>query len=168
MKSDINPEDEHALRALDADRLKKLREQRGVVQKELLERESKLRQIDDQIKAFQTILGDYDDAEPKLEQTTIETLPKSITTAPLEVAYQVLKERSPADMHYRDLAEEVVKRGGRLPSSDQGALLNTRLTSDKKKRFVRPHQRGCYALREDYPDLERSVGERQSRQPAIK
>ncbi len=159
MYSDINPEDE---RALYTARLEKIEEQLGAVLKELSELEAKRRKLIDQRKAFQTLLSDYDDTEPEIEENTvIKTHSKMITTAPREIAYEVLKEHSPADMHYRDLAEEVLKRGGHLPGSDPGALLNSLLTSDKSKRFVRPYRRGCYALREDYPDLERSVGERQ-------
>ena len=154
-------------RAQDTDRLERFLERRDVLQNEIGEREGELRWVNDQIKALQTLLNDGDDAEPKLELAVAETPLNLVTTAPREVAYQVLKERKGADMHYKPLADEVIKRGGDLPSSDPSALLNTLLTSDKSKRFVRPFRRGCYALREDYPNLDRSVGERQSKLPAV-
>ena len=164
MYNDINPEDE---RALYTARLEKLEEQRDAVLKVLNERETELRKINDQMNAYQTLLNRDSDAGPKPEHMVTKTPSNLTTTAPLEVAYQVLKEQSPADMHYKDLAEEVLKRGGHLPGTDPAALLNTRLTADTRKRFVRPYLRGTYALREDYPDLERSVGERRSRRPDV-
>ena len=164
MYNDNNHED---YRSLDADRLERLFEQQDVLQKELDEREVELRKVKDRIKALQTLLSDDDDAEPKLEHTVAETPANRTTTAPLEVAYRVLKEQSPADMHYKRITDEVLKRGGDLRGSNPSALLNTLLTSDKSKRFVRPFRRGCYALREDHPNLKRSVGERQSRLPDV-
>ncbi len=64
-------------------------------------------------------------------------------------------------MYYKDLAEEVMRRGGVLNGKTPGATLNARMVRDE--RFVRPTSKGYYALREDYP-AARNVGARRHAQ----
>ncbi len=83
----------------------------------------------------------------------------------LEMAVQVLRERKREPMHYRDLTDELMKRGAAIRGKDPAGALVSRMTQDDnrradgEKRFVRPTSKGFYALREDYPNA-RNVGAR--------
>lgn len=86
----------------------------------------------------------------------------------LDMAEQVLRERSGEPMHYRELADEVINRGAIIRGQDPAGALVSRMTQDDKrradaeKRFVRPTSKGFYALREDFPNA-RNVGARRRR-----
>ena len=86
----------------------------------------------------------------------------------LNMVVQVLRERKGEPMHYRELADELVRRGAVIRGQDPAGALVSRMTQDDKrraeedKRFVRPTSKGFYALREDYPDA-RNVGARRKR-----
>ena len=75
----------------------------------------------------------------------------------LEIAESVLSSRNGAHMHYREIAEEVQARGGHIPGVDAAKTLLARLVKDD--RFIRPHQRGFYALKDDHPNVK-EVGAR--------
>ena len=75
----------------------------------------------------------------------------------LEIAESILSARNGAHMHYRELAEEIQARGGHIPGVDAAKTLLARLVKDE--RFIRPHRRGCYALRHDHPNAK-EVGAR--------
>ena len=77
-----------------------------------------------------------------------------------DIAADILGEREGAPLHYKNLAKEVQKRGGKLTGPNAPNILVARLVSDD--RFVRPTRRGFYALRRDYPDVK-SVGIRKRR-----
>ena len=83
----------------------------------------------------------------------------------LDMAEQLLRERDGEPMHYRDLADELTRRGAVIRGQDPAAALVARMTQDDKKRseadrrFIRPTSKGLYALREDYPNA-RNVGAR--------
>ena len=74
-----------------------------------------------------------------------------------DIAAEVLSERNGAPMYYKDLAGEVIKRGGPLQGETPWASLTARMVLDP--RFVRPTAKGFYALRSDYPTA-RNVGAR--------
>ena len=74
-----------------------------------------------------------------------------------DIAAEILGERNAEPMYYKDLAEEVVKRGGSLKGQTPWATLTARMVQDE--RFVRPTAKGFYALRRDYPTA-RNVGAR--------
>ena len=86
----------------------------------------------------------------------------------LDMAVQVLRERNGDPMHYRELADELMKRGAVIRGQDPAGALVSRMTQDDNrraeadKRFIRPTSKGFYALREDYPDA-RNVGARRRR-----
>ena len=74
-----------------------------------------------------------------------------------DMAAEILGERNAEPMYYKELAEEVVKRGGILKGQTPWATLTARIVQDE--RFVRPTAKGFYALRRDYPTA-RNVGAR--------
>ena len=75
-----------------------------------------------------------------------------------DIAVEILDERDSEPMYYRDLAQEVIARGGILNGATPWATLTARMVRDT--RFVRPTAKGFYALRRDYPTA-RNVGARQ-------
>ena len=83
----------------------------------------------------------------------------------LDMAEAVLRERDAEPMHYRELAEELMRRGAVILGKDPAAALVSRMTQDDNRRaesdrrFVRPTSKGFYALREFYPQA-RNVGAR--------
>jgi hypothetical protein len=82
----------------------------------------------------------------------------SDTPSAVDIAAEILSERSGEPMHYRDLADEVLLRGGLLPETSAPTTLNGRINRDD--RFVRPFRRGFYALKKDHPNVRNSVGAR--------
>lgn len=80
-----------------------------------------------------------------------------------DIAYHVLRELGPKDVHYAELADKVKARGGRLPDHKPSAtsMLNGILNADP--RFLRPFRRGHYSLRDHFPNVKRSVGERRGK-----
>ena len=74
-----------------------------------------------------------------------------------DIAFQVLSEMEGETMYYKDLAAEVMTRGGNLPKTNAAQNLVARLVNDE--RFVRPVRKGFYGLRQDYPKAQ-NVGER--------
>ena len=80
-----------------------------------------------------------------------------------DIAYDVLREIGAKDVHYIELADKVRARGGRLPDHKPSAtsMLNGILNADP--RFLRPFRRGYYSLRDHFPNIKRSVGERRSK-----
>lgn len=61
---------------------------------------------------------------------------------PEDIAAEVLSERGP--LHYRDLWEEVTRRGGNIVSGNPAAVLLTRISRDD--RFAKDQARGVYRL----------------------
>ena len=80
-----------------------------------------------------------------------------------DIAYDVLREMGAKDVHYVELADKVKARGGRLPDHRPSAssILNSILNADP--RFLRPFRRGHYSLRDHFPNVKRSVGERRGK-----
>ena len=76
-----------------------------------------------------------------------------------DIAEAILAERNREPMHYKDLSDEVMKRGVKLGGARPEATLSAKLNTDPKRRFIRPFARGYYALRSDYPDAE-NIGAR--------
>lgn len=91
----------------------------------------------------------------------------------LDMVEAVLRERRGEPMHYRELADELIRRGAVIRGQDPAGALVSRMTQDdnrredKDKRFIRPTSKGFYALREDYPDA-RNVGARRRRKQSNK
>ena len=77
-----------------------------------------------------------------------------------DIAEEVLSQRNGEPMYYKELAQEVIRRGGDLYGATPWANLTARMVQDA--RFVRPTAKGFYALRRDYPNA-RNVGARRQR-----
>lgn len=90
------------------------------------------------------------------------------TSQLLDMAEAILRERNAEPMHYRDLSDELMRRGAVIKGKDPAGGLVSRMTQDDKgradadKRFIRPTSKGFYALREDYPNA-RNVGAKRRR-----
>ena len=97
----------------------------------------------------------------------LRSTPSASTPSPqlLEMAEEVLRERKGEPMHYRDLADELIRRGAVIRGQDPASALVSRMTQDdsrraeEDRRFIRPTSKGFYALRVDYPNA-RNVGAR--------
>lgn len=76
-----------------------------------------------------------------------------------DVAEVILAARNQRPMYYKELAQEVQKQGVVIRGARPEANLVARMLNDPQQRFVRPHHKGYYALRKDYPDAQ-SVGAR--------
>lgn len=119
-----------------------------------LERERS--QINAEVVALRSLLA-IDDGEP----IDVPSNAPRYTIDPRDVAIEILREKNGEEMHYKLLAHEVVQRGGHLPEKSPEAALNAIMNRDK--RFVRPHRRGFYALREHHPRVKENAGRRHPR-----
>lgn len=106
-------------------------------------------------------LPDPSDERSQSNTTSIET--DARTTNILAIAERILAQQSPEHMHYSQLADAVSQQGGNLPrhTKSRHDTLIRMMNEDPQKRFLRPKQRGHYALAKDYPGYE-SVGSRRT------
>ena len=93
------------------------------------------------------------ESRPHVPRKRDDELPLSVC----DLAEEILGEQDSVPMYYKDLAKEVMRRGGVLNGATPWANLSARLVQDE--RFVRPTAKGYYALRRDYPTA-RNVGAR--------
>lgn len=128
--------------------------------RELEQERSELRKP---IGALRTLVSDVQDSVIG-GQSSVKSTVFPDTDDPIEITINILRERDSEDVHYKILTDQVLKRGGRLPKSEPWTHLNYLMNEDG--RFVRPRRRGYYALKEDYPSLSRSVGERRRKRAA--
>lgn len=63
-------------------------------------------------------------------------------------------------IHFRGIGDELLRNGVKLNGKDPASTLVAYMVADKQDRFCRPERQGVYALREFWPTLERSVGEK--------
>ena len=82
-----------------------------------------------------------------------------------DIAVEVLSERNGQPMYYKDLTQEVMRRGGELNGATPWANLTARIVQDP--RFVRPTAKGFYALRTDYPNARNVGARRQGRRRGV-
>ena len=138
--------------------LQRLELELGELQEELRRGADRLALIKERITHVRALLGES--AAPQKRHT-----PSATTTGtddntmrdPCDYVEEILIERGGEAVHYKELAEEVIRRGGVLGGVTPWSTLSARLVRDG--RFVRPTARGFYALRRDYPTA-RNVGER--------
>ena len=122
---------------------------------------NRLRDVESRIVHVRALLGQNADANVQDEGRSLHLEgSNSLGVSVCDIAVEVLKERGRTPMYYKDLAEEVIRRGGVLNGKTPEATLTARLVRDE--RFVRPTSKGYYALRDDYPNA-RNVGARKRR-----
>ena len=123
--------------------------------------EAKLADVRDQLRHIQALLGatgEYEENANARVAAESASPPVHQPTAVCDIAARVLAERDKEPMRYTELAAEVRRRGGILNGAKPGQTLIAKLVKDD--RFVRPKHKGFYALRSDYPEVQRSVGAR--------
>ena len=118
---------------------------------------NRLREIDVRLVHIRALLGKDDVGPHDGPLLSTSSRPNGHGPTLCDIAAEVLRERGRDPMYYKELAEEVIKRGGVLGGKTPEATLTARLVRDE--RFVRPTSKGFYALREHYPNA-RNVGAR--------
>ena len=78
-----------------------------------------------------------------------------------DLVFNILDKRKGHQMHYKEIVQEVAATGWPFTDnqSSREAWVNRVLNRDG--RFIRPSKRGRYSLKKYYPNVTRSVGERQ-------
>ncbi len=140
-----------------SEKLKELQQESQVLGREIEERQIRQTKIAQMITHLDGILKlSGDEQKPDDKPTLRRANYKEIC----DLVAQILAERQKQPVHYRELADEVQRRGIELGGADPGRTLVAKLVWDS--RFIRPKQKGYYALREDYPDAP-NIGARKSR-----
>ncbi len=145
--------------ALQEERDRLIRE-RDEHEKTIMTAQKELDEIVPRLRLVQALLGEPKSDHPSNHESTI--IPGSHGSVPptvCDIVEVILAERNKEPMHYKDLSDEVMKRGVKLGGARPEASLSAKLNTDPKRRFIRPFARGYYALRSDYPDAE-NIGAR--------
>lgn len=146
----------------------KLQQEIEQLSKEIAEKEQLSRAKQLRLGHVQALLKDSPRAGNPAPRRLAPGAASTPTPKLLDMAEEILRERKGEPMHYRALADEIMRRGAVIRGKDPAAALVSRITQDEKRladgkgRFVRPTSKGFYALREDYPNA-RNVGARRRR-----
>ena len=140
-----------------SEKLTELKRESKNLGKEIEERQNRLAKHSQMISYLEGVLELSSD-EQKL--TNKPALRRADYKEICDLVVQILSERQKKPVHYRELADEVQRRGIELGGTKPGRTLVAKISKDP--RFVRPVSRGFYALRKDYPDA-RNVGEHKRR-----
>ena len=133
----------------------RLEEEQRKLTKQIAKAQVRSSEIADRLFHIDGLLGPSDEVE-----TVVNGAPFPSVRNVADVAEEILSERGGNHMYYKELAAAVQARGGKLPSENGAGILVARIVNDD--RFVRPHRKGYYALRKDYPDAK-NVGARKKR-----
>ena len=133
----------------------RLNEERQALEAGITAAQKRLKEIHGRLRHVDGLLGVSESSEAV---ATGASKPAGRTMT--DLAAEILDERQGDPMYYKDLAQEVQSRGGDLSGVNAANILVARLVSDD--RFVRPLQKGYYALKRDYPDAK-NVGARRRR-----
>jgi hypothetical protein len=149
---------EPSLAAVLKDEWSRLVRRREQVQEELVHLQTELDGIDRRLSHVMALLDMETDEQGSNRSAVIrESSMESDAGDPVEFAYRILQAKAGEPLYYKELAEEVMRQGAKLPGGDPALTLVSRLVRDD--RFVRPFRRGWYALRIHYPK-GKSVGAR--------
>lgn len=147
----------------------KLQQEITALRQEIEEKEQACRAKEKRLGHVVALLGaEQPDIKQRAQSSRRGGSASTPTEQLLNLAERVLRERQGEPMHYRDLADELLRRGAVIRGQDPAGALVSRMTQDDKrrdeadKRFIRPTSKGFYALREDYPQA-RNVGARRRR-----
>ena len=138
--------------------LRRLESERADLQEQARKGTDQLAQVKARLEHVTALLGRDVVTESRVEGSlTSSAIDDNISPTIRDIAVAILSERNAEPMYYKELAKEVLKRGGSLKGETPWATLAARMVRDE--RFVRPTAKGFYALRRDYPTA-RNVGAR--------
>lgn len=140
-----------------SEKLKELKAESQELGKEIEERQNRVAKNAQLITHLEGIL---DLSSNEQESSSPPLLRKASYREVSDLVEKILAECGKKPVHYRELADEVQRRGVELGGADPARTLVAKIS--KEPRFVRPVSRGFYALRKDYPDA-RNVGEHKRR-----
>ena len=115
------------------------------IQKDLSHDRKRLREVQGRLEHVNGLLGDTGESVKEASAG----LPVD-THDVLSLAEDILNGLGGKELHFGEIARQVMERGGVLNGVDPANTLNARMTRDP--RFVRPTRRGYYALRAHHPD----------------
>ena len=142
---------------LDAER-RRLETEQADLQEKVRQEADQLALVRSRLDHVLALLGKERATESRVDSSRISSGRDDNTPSTVcDIAVDILGERNAEPMYYKELAEEVVRRGGILKGTTPWATLTARMVQDE--RFVRPTAKGFYALRRDYPTA-RNVGAR--------
>ena len=152
---------ESELESLLSTERQRLEAEQTQLQVKLVEARERLVAVQQRLEHVRALLGENEAPGASLDarQERYKS-PNGNTSHVCDIAEVVLNERSSQPMYYKELAKEVIRRGGTLNGPTPWANLTARMVLDP--RFVRPTAKGFYALRRDYPNA-RNVGARKQR-----
>ena len=142
---------------LDEER-KRLEKEQADLHEQLRQGADRLALVKERLKHVQALLNEEQvseggDENPRASPRVVDGIPRNVC----DITVEILSERDSEPMYYKELAQEVVRRGGILNGATPWATLSARMVRDS--RFVRPTAKGFYALRRDFPTA-RNVGAR--------
>ena len=125
--------------------------------------ESRLSQVIQRLRHVRALLGEDEpnESDDRTDGLTVGPNHNGTSETVSDIAADILSERHGQPMYYKELATEVMNRGGTLGGNTPWATLVSRITQDS--RFVRPTSKGYYALRSDYPNARNVGAKTQSR-----
>ena len=147
----------------------KLEEQKRGLREEITDAKGRLKDVEDRLHLVSGLLGQNQDqlarADDPSGQVSRQLTSKGRAPTPsvTSIAKEILSEQPgdpPTPMYYKDLAREVLNRGGDLYGNNPPQMLVAQLVRDED--FVRPEHKGYYALTKDYPKAP-NVGARKRR-----
>ncbi len=140
----------------------KLEKEASELQERLKENQERFTTVQRRLEHIHALLGE-DESSPGATSVVFQAQHSYVNGSRsqiCDIAETVLSERNGEPMYYKELAQEVIGRGGVLHGATPWASLTARMVQDP--RFVRPTAKGFYALRRDYPNA-RNVGARGQR-----
>ncbi|MCY3934672.1 MAG: winged helix-turn-helix domain-containing protein [Chloroflexi bacterium] len=130
----------------------------AAIDRELVEMRDRRLQKEKRLELVEGLLGVEQGTPARPQRESAGQNTSASTAYILQMAEAVLRERKGEPMHYRELAEELLRRGVVIGGKDPAGGLVSRMSQDE--RFIRPTSKGFYGLREDHPTVKRSVGTR--------
>ena len=137
---------------------KQLRDEIAGLQKEISRKQDERQEKERRLGHIEALLGGEGQTAAEAKPAPRRRGQSTPKAEMLDMAVAVLRERNKEPMYYKDLVDELLRRGAIIGGVSPASGLVARMTGDE--RFVRPTSKGFYALREDYPEVTQSVGAR--------
>ena len=78
-----------------------------------------------------------------------------------DLVFHILDKRNGHQMHYKEIVQEVAETGWPFTDNQASREAWVNRVLNRDGRFIRPSKRGWYSLKKYYPNVTRSIGERQ-------